>query len=119
LVLEARIGGRLYERWANTGDRHGSLLGIVTAINPPELLRLEGPFGLTSGGVVHNRVSFELKSIEAGTLVKFSHHAVGGIDEQRELQYRREWQDLLGRLKRLVEEGQASGIVRDPSLSEP
>src|ERR1700734_327611 len=56
LILEAKIGGRLYERWAMTGDKQGSLLGIVTAINPPELLRLEGPFGLSFGGVVHSRV---------------------------------------------------------------
>ncbi len=118
LILEAKIGGRLYERWSSTGDKHGSLLGIVTAINPPELLRLEGPFGVVSGGVVHSRVTFELKSIESGTLLQFTHHAVGGIDDQWGLKFRQGWQDLLGRLKRLVEDGQAEGIVRDPSLRE-
>jgi uncharacterized protein YndB with AHSA1/START domain len=119
LILEAKIGGRLYERWSSTGDKHGSLLGIVTAINPPELLRLEGPFGVASGGVVHSRVSFELKPIDLGTLLQFNHHAVGSVDEQWQVKYQQGWQDLLGRLKRLVEEGQAAGIVRDPSLSEP
>ncbi len=119
IILEPKIAGRLYERWAMTGDKQGSLLGIVTAINPPELLRLEGPFGLNSGAVVHGRVSFELKSTESGTLLQFNHHAIGGIDQQLEVKYRSGWQDLIGRLKRLVEEGRAAGIVRDPSLSEP
>jgi len=118
LVLEAKIGGRLYERWAISGDKQGSLLGIVTAINPPELLRLEGPFGSIAGGVAHSKVSFELESIEPGTLLRFSHCTIGILDEQWELKYRQGWQDLLGRLKQLVEKGRATGIVHDPFLGE-
>jgi hypothetical protein len=75
--------------------------------------------GLNSTGVIHTWVSFQLKSMESGTLIQFNHHAVGSVDDQWELKYRHEWQHLLLIPRRLVEEGQAAGIVRDPSLGEP
>lgn len=119
LILEAKIGGRFYERWAITGDKQGSLLGTVTAINPPELLRLEGPFGINSDGLAHSKVSFVLQPVESGTLLQFNYQVIGNIDNQRKLKYKREWQDLLSSLKRLIEKGEAEGVVHDPSLSEP
>ncbi|MGH2627534.1 MAG: hypothetical protein ACRDHY_12895, partial [Anaerolineales bacterium] len=42
IVLEARLGGRLYEDW---GDGAGALWATVTRIRPDEYLELNGPLG--------------------------------------------------------------------------
>jgi uncharacterized protein YndB with AHSA1/START domain len=61
-------------------------------------------------------VSIELTPFDGGTQLKFSHQAMGNLDDALELQYARGWHDLLGRLKFFVEEGAAEGVRYDPSL---
>lgn len=116
LVLEPKIGGRFYEQWGRTQSDHtGALLGTVVAIEPPKLLRLHGSFGQTERTII-GVVSIELSPFKGGTQVKFSHQAMGDLDDELEMQYARGWHDLLGRLKFFVEEGQAEGVRYDPSL---
>lgn len=116
LVLEPKVGGRFYERWGRIhNDVKGALLGTVVAIDPPRLLRMHGSFGMTERPVM-GIVSIELIPIADGTQVKFSHQAMGDLDDQLEMQYARGWHDLLGRLKFFVEEGEAEGVRYDPNL---
>lgn len=42
IVLEPRLGGRLYEDW---GDSAGALWATVTRVRPDEYLELTGPLG--------------------------------------------------------------------------
>ncbi len=117
LVMEPKIGGRFYERWTiSHHDTCGALHATVTAIDPPKLLRLQGPFGMTERAA-WGTASIELKGIKDGTHVHFSYHAFGELDEAIEVEYSRGWADLLGRLKFFVEEGKAEGIRQDPSLT--
>jgi uncharacterized protein YndB with AHSA1/START domain len=117
LVLEPKIGGRFYERWTiSNKDTCGALHATVTAIEAPNLLRLQGPFGMTERAVLAT-ATIELKPIKKGTHVHFSFHAFGELDEALEVEYGRGWADLLGRLKFFVEEGKAEGIRHDPSLT--
>ncbi|PWU01559.1 MAG: hypothetical protein C5B53_02695 [Candidatus Melainabacteria bacterium] len=116
LVLEPKIGGRFYERWAHlSSEPIGALLGSVVAIDPPNLLRMHGSFGMTERAVL-GVVSIELTPISSGTQVKFSHQATGDLDDELEVHYAHGWHDLLGRLKFFVEEGEAEGVRFDPSL---
>jgi len=118
LVMEPKIGGRFYERWGRDNhDNKGSLLGTVIAIEKPKLLRLQGPFGMTSVSSV-GLVSIELHRLHDGTHLKFLFNAHGDFDEATKLRYGRGWHDLLGRLKFFVEGGHTEGVRHDPSLSE-
>jgi uncharacterized protein YndB with AHSA1/START domain len=116
LVMEPKVGGRFYERWSlSHSDTKGALHATVTAIDPPTLLRLQGPFGMTERAAWAT-LTIQLTSIPQGTHVHFSYHAFGELDDALEVEYNRGWNDLLGRLKFYVEEGKSQGI-KDPSLS--
>ncbi len=116
LIMEPKVGGRFYERWTlSHNDSKGALHAIVTAIDPPTLLRLQGSFGMTDRALSAT-LTILLTSIPQGTHVHCSFHAFGEVDEALEFEYTRAWNDLLGRLKFYVEEGKAQGI-KDPSLS--
>ena len=116
LVMEPKIGGRFYERWTlSHSDSKGALHATVTAIDPPTLLRLQGPFGMTDRAAWAT-LTIELTSIPQGTHVNFSYHAFGELDDALEAEYTSGWNDLSYRLKFYVEEGHSQGI-KDPSLS--
>jgi uncharacterized protein YndB with AHSA1/START domain len=99
LVLEPKLGGRFFERWGQEqNDHHGSLLGRVTAIDRPRLLRLIGQFGITSVSTVAV-VSIKLSRLEDGTHLKFSFNAHGDFDEPTRLRYGRGWCALRSQLE--------------------
>ena len=117
IVLEPKIGGRLYEQWEyDRGDMEGSLLGTVVAINPPEYLRLEGSFGMHER-VVHGLVTFRLKTKNSVTTICLKHSVLGEVDAELEERYTKGWTDLMSRLVDLVERAHSEGILQDPSLS--
>jgi DNA-binding transcriptional ArsR family regulator/uncharacterized protein YndB with AHSA1/START domain len=110
LVLEPKLGGRFYEDW---GDGQGGLWGVVTQVRKNELLEITGPIGM--GGPVHAVISYVLEAKGATTLLKFSHQAIGQLDEHAKQGYTGGWNDLLAiRLKTWVEKGERMGLGHEP-----
>ncbi len=106
IILEPRLGGRLYEAW---GDEEGSLLALVTALRRPTRLELTGRFHL---GVVHSVANFRLSEIPTGIKLSFSHQAVGHLFGPAK-NFQSGWGELLGRLKAYVDSGEKRGIASD------
>ncbi len=69
LVIEPVFGGRFYERFTH-GSGDGALHATVIYVNPPQALRLDGPFGL-SGRAVTKLVSWRLEEAEDGASTVF------------------------------------------------
>lgn len=117
IILEPRLGGRLYECWSEMDDdRDGALLGTVTAIKRPEMIRFEGPFGMINH-VAHGVVTIRLHSDGPHTQIHLEHCAVGLIDDNVRQHFQQGWHDLLHRLKSLIELHHTEGLKHDPSLS--
>jgi DNA-binding transcriptional ArsR family regulator/uncharacterized protein YndB with AHSA1/START domain len=89
--LEPEVGGRF---WEDAGDR-AALYALVQAIEPPRLLRLSGPMGMT--GAVVGSIAFTLDGAGDGdaTVVRLSHRAYGDVDADTEASYGEGWRSLL------------------------
>ena len=111
LVIEARLGGLMYESWGN--DNEGAECARVTTYKENEILELNGRFGLD--GAVVSVARFELRAEGDKTFLSLSHHIIGEIDNQTKEQYSFGWRDLIGtRLKAFVEQGECYGIGHPP-----
>ena len=105
LVLEPEIGGRFYERWGQEG---GALLAHVSKILPSRRLELTGRLHF---GVVLGVADFVLEPAGDGTVLRFTHRAVGDIGDISTAMIGAAWQILLSRqLKIFVEAGERHGI---------
>lgn len=115
IVLDARPGGLLLERWADGG---GAVWGTVTAVRQDQRLEIEGPIGMA--GPVTGVVRITLDPQGEGTVVRLSHEAVGKVDYETQRRYSLGWDDLLGvRLKALVEDGTRYGVGQEPPATAP
>ena len=72
MVLEAWPGGRWFR---DLGSNNGHFWGHVQAIKPPTLLEIAGP--LMMSFAVCSNMQYRLKPIEGGTLITFTHTALG------------------------------------------
>ncbi|HEY9712450.1 MAG TPA: SRPBCC domain-containing protein [Chroococcales cyanobacterium] len=116
IILEPKVGGRLYEQWDfERGDQEGALLGTVIGINPPEYLRLAGCFAMADYAA-HGFLTFRLSYSNGVTTVSLKHSVLGEVNKELEERYTKGWIDLMSRLTHLVEEGHSRGIKHDPSL---
>jgi len=101
MVLEAWPGGRWYR---DLGNNTGHLWGHVQSIKPSELLEIHGPLFMSAPAVSH--VLYRLSADGDGTLVRFSHRAIGQIppefrDGSRNVN--NGWGSLLARVRRAAE----------------
>jgi hypothetical protein len=79
-VLEARPGGRWYR---DLGNNTGHLWGHVQVIKPPALLEISGPLFMSYAAISH--LQYRVEAQGRGTLLKFTHRAMGDITaEHRE-----------------------------------
>ena len=109
LILEPHAGGRFYEEFAEGS----ALWAIVQSIQQDDHLVLDGRFGMF--GAIHSVATFILEEQENGTLLKFSHQAMGEVGEKQEKGFTYGWNDLLGtRLKAYAEEDVRYGLGHKP-----
>ena len=98
MKLEAKPGGRWYR---DLGDDDGHLWGHVQAIKRPTLLEIAGPLFM-SYAVVSN-LQYRLTEADGGTLVTFTHSAMGLIPEDHRTGLASGWRPLLERIRKTTE----------------
>ena len=98
LRLEPQAGGRFVEI---QGDNE-RLYGIVTRIEPPSILSLQGAMGM--GGCIFATIAFEISAAENGSDLTLTHSVIGVYDQSMMEMYRGGWRSLLeDALKAFVE----------------
>lgn len=101
IVVEARIGGRVYEDW---GDGAGVQWYLVTGVDPPNTLMLLGQLNPTYGGPAVTMVQLVLSPKGAATILRMSETAFGRVDEKVNAFIRAAWENLFEQgLKPFVE----------------
>jgi uncharacterized protein YndB with AHSA1/START domain len=93
LVIEPWPGGRWYR---DLGDNSGHLWGHVQVIKPPTLLELCGPMFMSYPAA--NHLQYRLTTVGDGTLLKFSHRAIGPIPEEVRTRVGHGWEHRLNRI---------------------
>lgn len=106
VVLEPRVGGRLYE---DHGDGDGVLYATVTALERDRELRLAGTFGGEQH--VHCTVTLHCDPHTGGTLLRFSSTGLPEAGAGGAVVSAAGWHELLGvRLAALLERGERLGL---------
>lgn len=100
LRLEAFPGGRFYE---DSPDSQ-ALFGVVTYIKAPEVLRLNGPLGMSRLPVT-SVYEWKLEERGKGTTLLLMHRAVGLLDPAWHEAHEKGWRELWVHLKALAERG--------------
>ncbi len=98
LKLEAWPGGRWYR---DLGNNAGHLWGHVQVIKPPTLLEIIGPMPMSYPAV--NHIQYRLAAQGSGTVLKFTHQAMGLIDSQHRDGMPKGWAHKLNRIRTLAE----------------
>ncbi|MBX9568464.1 MAG: PspA/IM30 family protein [Candidatus Obscuribacterales bacterium] len=101
LVFEAKLGGRLYER-CYLGDDEGTLFATVVSLRRPELLVLEGSFGMGSAGLPFGVLTLSLAATGNTTEVSITHRALKCPSDEIKMQLLVLWTDFLYRLESFV-----------------
>ncbi|MFW5947470.1 MAG: SRPBCC family protein [Gemmatimonadota bacterium] len=103
-VLEPWPGGRFLEQFEE-GSRDGLVHATVTFARRPELLRFEGPLGLT-GYAVHGVYTYELEPVGDSTRLTLTTRMAGEMQEGWPEAVEGAWRHFLfERLKPYVEGG--------------
>ncbi|MBI2706545.1 MAG: hypothetical protein HYX32_14830 [Actinobacteria bacterium] len=88
-ILPVQPGGQWVQLWSNGG----ALLGTVTHVHAPLLLRISGPLAMTAP--VNNTVELRLELMDSGsTRLKLEHLALGILHGTDEESYTQVWNDL-------------------------
>lgn len=111
LLIEPKAGGRFFEEW----EQGSALWGVVQSIRQDDHIVFEGSFGML--GAINGVVTFIVEPADGGTLLKFSHRAIGEVTDDHKKSYAAGWQDLLGvRLKAFAEQGIKYGLGHEPPI---
>jgi uncharacterized protein YndB with AHSA1/START domain len=99
MVLEAWPGGRWFR---DLGGSDGHFWGHVQAIKRPSLLEIAGP--LMMSFAVCSNIQYRLKPVDGGTLITFSHTALGLFPDGYREALSHGWKSIADRVKRRVEQ---------------
>lgn len=98
MKLEAWPGGRWFR---DLGNNAGHLWGHVQVIKPPTLLEITGPLPMSYAAV--NHLQYRLATEGAGTVLKFTHHAMGLISPDHRDGMPKGWESKLNRIRQIAE----------------
>ena len=98
MKLEPWPGGRWFR---DLGNNAGHLWGHVQVIKPPTLLEIIGPMPMSYPAV--NHVQYRLTAQGAGTVLKFTHQAMGLIDPKHRDGMPQGWGAKLERIRQIAE----------------
>jgi uncharacterized protein YndB with AHSA1/START domain len=98
MKLEAWPGGRWFR---DLGDNTGHLWGHVQVIKPPKLLELVGPTMMSYPAISH--IQYRLCEQEGGTLLKFTHQAIGLIPADLQQNVSKGWGEMLEQIRAAAE----------------
>jgi uncharacterized protein YndB with AHSA1/START domain len=98
LKLEAWVGGRWFR---DLGNNTGHLWGHVQVIKPPKLLELIGPTMMSYPAISH--IQYRLTEQAGGTLLKFTHQAIGLIEPNLQENVSKGWGEMLGHIRTAAE----------------
>jgi uncharacterized protein YndB with AHSA1/START domain len=99
MVLEAWPGGRWFR---DLGGKDGHFWGHVQAIKRPSLLEIAGP--LMMSFAVCSNIQYRLKPVDGGTLITFSHTALGLFPDGYREALSHGWKSIADRVKRRLEQ---------------
>ncbi len=98
MKLEPWVGGRWFR---DLGNNTGHLWGHVQVIKPPKLLELVGPTMMSHPAVSH--IQYRLTEQAGGTLLKFTHQAMGLIPADLEQNVSKGWGEMLNLIRAAAE----------------
>ena len=90
MKLEPWPGGRWFR---DLGNNTGHLWGHVQVIKPPKVLELVGPTMMSYPAISH--IQYRLTEQAGGTLLKFTHQAMGMIEPGLEQNVSKGWGEML------------------------
>ena len=96
--LEAWPGGRWFR---DLGNNTGHLWGHVQVIKPPTLLEVIGPMPMSYPSV--NHIQYRLTAQGAGTVLKFSHQAMGLITPDHRDGMPKGWESRFNHIREIAE----------------
>jgi DNA-binding transcriptional ArsR family regulator len=100
VAIEEHAGGRFFRE---EPDGSCDLYGIVTAIRPGKLIRIEGSIG--GKYATMSIFCFKIEPHGDGSIVNLTHRMAGEVMEAEVADYDEGWRDELGSLKRFAEAG--------------
>jgi hypothetical protein len=98
MILEPHPGGRWFR---DLGGNNGHLWGLVQAIKRPTLLEVTGPLFMSLPVVSH--IQYRLKAHNGGTLIAFTHSALGFVPDDYRQGLMAGWTPLFERVRRQAE----------------
>jgi uncharacterized protein YndB with AHSA1/START domain len=98
MKLEPWPGGRWFR---DLGNNTGHLWGHVQVIKPPKLLELVGPAMMSYPAISH--VQYRLTEQPGGTLLKFTHQAMGLIPPELQQNVSKGWGEMLDQIRTAAE----------------
>jgi len=98
MKLEAWVGGRWFR---DLGNNTGHLWGHVQVIKPPKILELIGPTMMSYPVAGH--IQYRLTEQDGGTLLKFTHQAIGLIPPDLEQNVSKGWGEMLQEIRSAAE----------------
>jgi uncharacterized protein YndB with AHSA1/START domain len=102
LKLEPWPGGRWFR---DLGNNTGHLWGHVQVIKPPKLLELMGPTMMSYPAISH--IQYRLTEQPDGTLLKFTHQAIGLIPLELQQDVSKGWGEMLEHIRTAAEKSAA------------
>ena len=98
MKLEAWPGGRWFRE---VGNNAGHFWGHVQVIKPPTLLEIIGPMPMSYPAL--NHIQYRLTEQGGGTVLKFTHQAMGLILPDHREGMPQGWGHKLGRIRQMAE----------------